>query len=117
MLQPAWRKLGVGINRGDGRLYFTVDFSRYRTCWKLRLGALDHRVAAHHGVDVLGGLEALCVHVPDVLHAVARDERAALHAALVLPAPAVDSGGTLVGPVVAGADDELPERLALSSIE
>jgi uncharacterized protein YkwD len=27
MLQPAWRKLGVGINRGDGRLYFTVDFS------------------------------------------------------------------------------------------
>jgi uncharacterized protein YkwD len=28
MLRPEWRKLGVGIAKGEGRTYFTVDFSR-----------------------------------------------------------------------------------------
>jgi uncharacterized protein YkwD len=28
MLRPDWRKLGVGITRRDGRVYFTIDLSR-----------------------------------------------------------------------------------------
>jgi uncharacterized protein YkwD len=27
LLRPDWRKVGVGIVRSDGRMYFTVDFS------------------------------------------------------------------------------------------
>src|ERR1019366_5386955 len=84
-----------------------------RGAWTRPSGPRDGLIAGHEIVDARRAPEARRVDVLDVRLAIARHPGAALDAAEHVAAPALDARRALVGPVLAGVGEPLPERLAL----